>query len=188
MKKTKVHLVSKALAINNNQSHFVTNQYKDLLEEQKSINQNLMNFASQINTSCQTILRDIHKQESALHLQKRTRNNNYIYLRNLLLETVETSKSYEIHFNKQDKAIYQLQQSFNRQRNFLNNLSIKQNDNYQTLSKQLEEYTQKLNNFQEQKNHYENLETLLEQTLLEHKKHLEEIKILLKKNDSAHCE
>lgn len=153
MKKTKVHLVSTDFTANSNQNHFVTNRYVDFLEEQKSINQNLMNFASQINASCQTILHDIRKQESSLYLQKRTQKNNYIYLRTLLLEAVETSKSYETHLSKQDQTINQLQRSFNRQRNFLNNLSIKQNGTYQTIFKQLEEYTQKLNNFQEHASH-----------------------------------
>lgn len=187
MKESKVQLYSEALAKTNNQHYSVTNQYLDLLEEQKTVHLRLMDRFSQLDKSCQTILEDIHKQKTVFDTQTKSQRNNYLQLRSILIEATRSYEAYlnkqersirainehltqQIRFNEltiertnsQDKALNQLQISINRQKNFLNNFAIKQRYYNETVLDQLEKsdlyYTQSI----EKQNAFEQMnETIL---------------------------
>ena len=207
MKESKVHLVSSALASNNNQSHFATDRYLEFVEEQKLVNEALMNSVSQI-------LQDIRKQAASFSIEKRAHRNNYLYLKNTLLQTAKTSKSVEAHLNRQvsfykqvlgrskdqDEALVRLQRSVNRQKMFLNNLVIKQDNYYNSILEKFEENNTINENslekqdlhevFDEQKklsikldNYYENVSNYLKEHNASFEKSLEKQEVLTKQNE-----
>lgn len=165
MKESKVHLVSTALAKNNNQNHFYTNHYLEFLEEQTSVNHHLMNCVSQLDQSCKTILSDIRKQNIALNKLNNNHKYDYVNLKKILFNLAQTTRGYGSHLQKQeytlqainehldnqskfneliskratnhDKVLNQLQGSINRQRNFLNNFAIKHNSSFESIKHQL---------------------------------------------------
>ena len=71
------------------QSRFVTDQLKDSLEEQKSVNLHVMKCITKLEKSCQTILGDIRKQEKAFNLQKRIQRQNYLNLKDIFMEMAQ---------------------------------------------------------------------------------------------------
>lgn len=207
MKESKVHLVSSALASNNNQSHFATDRYLEFVEEQKLVNEALMNSVSQI-------LQDIRKQAASFTIEKRAHRNNYLYLKNTLLQTAKTSKSVEAHLNRQvsfykqvlgrskdqDEVLVRLQRSVNRQKMFLNNLVIKQDSYYNSILEKFEENNTINENslekqdlhevFDEQKklsikldNYYENVSNYLKEHNASFEKSLEKQEVLTKQNE-----
>ncbi|MEK3979073.1 hypothetical protein MKY37_08220 [Psychrobacillus sp. FSL K6-2836] len=165
MKKSKVHLVSAALAKNNNQDHFYTNQHLDFLEEQSSVNHHLMNSISQLDQSCKTILSEIRNQNQSLNKLNNNHKYDYVNLKKILFNLAQTTRGYGSHLQKQtyslqninehldeqskfnelnskrttnhEKVLNQLQGSINRQRNFLNNFAIKQSSSFDNIKHQL---------------------------------------------------
>ncbi|MCK1996974.1 hypothetical protein MPH47_06985 [Psychrobacillus psychrodurans] len=165
MKESKVHLVSAALEKNNNQDHFYNNPHLEFLEKQTSVNNHLMNCVSQLDQSCNTILKDIRDQN--IILNKLNNNHRYDYgnIKKILLNFAQTSKESKsqlqkvgqtlqvihVHLDNQsefndvtnkrtknlERALTKLQGSVNRQRNFLNNFAIKQNSSFDNINAQL---------------------------------------------------
>ncbi|WP_419960761.1 hypothetical protein [Psychrobacillus sp. BM2] len=166
MKESKVHLVSAALAKNNNQDHFYTNQHLEFLEEQTSINHRFMNSVSQLDQTCETILRDLHDQSTILNKLNNNHRYDYGNIKKILFNLAQTTRGYGSHLQKQeftlqainehldnqsklneleskratnhDKVLYQIQGSLNRQRNFLNNFAIKQISSFDNIKHQLD--------------------------------------------------
>ncbi|SDN58489.1 hypothetical protein SAMN05518871_10667 [Psychrobacillus sp. OK028] len=167
MKESKVHLVSAALKKNNSQKHFYTNHHIEFLEEQSSVNQLLLNSVSQLDQSSKTILRELHDQR--VILDKLNTNHRYDYgnIKKILLNFAHTSKETKSHLQKVsqtlqainvhwdnqsefnevtdartenlEKALKNLQGSVNRQRNFLNNLAITQNNFFENIKGQFDQ-------------------------------------------------
>ena len=143
MKESEVHLFSTAFAKNNNRSHFVSNPYIELLEEQKSLNLHYTEYFSQLSDLCQTILSKVQEQEIALNAQKRTLRINYLSLRNALIENAQTTKKNNFdlgklsnshkmiieQLRKQREVLDIMHRRIVRQKNYLNNSSITQNKN-----------------------------------------------------------
>lgn len=165
MKKSKVHLVPNALIKNMNQNHFYTDRYAEFLEQQTSVNHNLMNSVTQLDQSCKTILSDLRDQNLALNKLNNNHKYDYVNLKKILFNLAQTTRGYGSHLQKQeytiqainehldnqskfndlatiratnhDKVLKQLQGSLNRQRNFLNNFAIKQNNSFDNITHQL---------------------------------------------------
>ncbi|MFJ7825989.1 hypothetical protein [Psychrobacillus sp. NPDC096623] len=167
MKESKVHLVSAALEKNNSQKHFYTNHHIEFLEEQTSVNQLLLNSVSQLDQSSKTILRELHDQR--IILDKLNTNHRYDYgnIKKILLNFAQTSKetkfqlqklsqtlqAINVHWDNQsefneitdartenlEKALKNLQGSVNRQRNFLNNFAIEQNNFFENIKGQFDQ-------------------------------------------------
>lgn len=166
MKESKVHLVSAALEKNNSQQHFYTNHHLEFIEEQTSINRLLMNSISQLDQSSKSLLREL--QDQSVILNKLNNNHRYDYgnIKKILINFVQTSKesksqllklgqtlqAINVHLDSQsevkqvansrienlEKALKKLQVSVNRQRNFLNNFAIKQNNFFESITDQMD--------------------------------------------------
>lgn len=164
MKESKVHLFSKALAKSNNQHHFVTNRYVEFFEEQKSINQHLLNCISQLDKSCQSILDDIHKQETAFHLQTTNHKRNYLHLRNMLFEIAQTSKNYRTYINNQEQSIQTINDHLSKQNN-INKLIVRRSYRQSNSLNHLHRSVDKQESFIKKMalKHDKNFETILEQ-------------------------
>ncbi|MFJ8066663.1 hypothetical protein ACIQYS_18885 [Psychrobacillus sp. NPDC096426] len=135
MKESKVQLFSAALAMNKDQGRFVTNQYKDSLEEQKAVNLHLMNCITQLEKSYQTILEDIRKQEKAFNLQKRSQRQNYLHLKDIFLEMARTSNSYRSYIKKQERSLHTMNEYINKQDGFNKLFTRRSHSQYELLNR-----------------------------------------------------
>lgn len=164
MKESKVHLFSKALAQSNNQQHFVTNHYVEFFEEQKSINQHLLNRISQLDMSCQSILDDIHKQEIAFHDQTTNHKRNYLHLKNMLFDIAQTSKNYRTYINNQERSIQTIHDHLIKQNN-INKLIVRRSDRQSNSLNHLHQSVDNQESFNKKMalKHDKYFETVLEQ-------------------------
>ncbi|TQR16542.1 hypothetical protein [Psychrobacillus soli] len=181
MKESKVQIFSTALAMNKDQRLFVTDQYKDSLEEQKAANLHVMNCITQLENTCQTILGDIRKQEQAFNLQKKIQRQNYLHLRDIFLEMARTSNSYKSYIKKQEHSLLTMNEHINKQDNFNKLLTKRSHKQYELLNR-LQQSVNKHDNYLEtiwnqlQKNQLDN------QTSLEKQETLQKLNEIILKN------
>lgn len=172
MKKSEVQIFTTALAMNKDQRRFVTDQYKDSLEEQKLVNLHVISCITQLEKSCQTILEDIRKQEKALNLQKKIQRQNYLHLRDIFLEMARTSSNYKTYIKKQERSLHLINEHINKQEGFNKLLTRRSHTQHETLN-QLQQSVYNHDNYFEsilnqlEKNAKNNQTTLEKQDTLE---------------------
>lgn len=148
MKKSKVHLVSAALAKNNNQDHFYTNQHLDFLEVQSSVNHHLMNSISQLDQSCKTILSEIRNQNQSLNKLNNNHKYDYVNLKKILFNLAQTTRGYGSHLQKQTYSLQNINEHLDEQSKF-NELNSKRTTNHEKVLNQLQGSINRQRNFSE---------------------------------------